>query len=1827
MVQLVAIGLFLFSILNNIPGVIKNFYIVWKSDRFISVDEEGVTKLHYWRETKRSRKSANDFLNFLHDMFAEELFGKKKALLVLAQKGIPFKKKENQSELWSNSDLEEFRVKPWILDNDNMTAKDVLEPYSEPNVRGREWEDVELMTFLCEMYLSGSVIHDIKSQKKNALFFENKKKGSELGSNDKHIGERGVLETNTSNEVLEHSNNQQIKKMLERLSKEYTAYSGAARRRWMLKKCFTKIMPNEKRFAGTIFCPRAEASHNDLPRSFFEVCETRSFIAEALRLMDRGNNTKKVAFSRDFAYKEELLYTILRDNCPAWPPPIDLKLWPQQIQFCDQVRLNLVRMDYLKPNKWSRPAAHEWLSKQNSLDTEVEKMHLKQALWAIIEERKKLKSEQMKHEHLKDGFQKLDEEYHAKELSLKKTLRFLMSEEKINEIEEGQNEWFSTYLLKLFRWFAAKCCLFQRYSSSPARLRKNEDLLNALFKRLGRDFGDVLNAVKVSHYCSSRMAWFRFFAFVFGVLPELASLLFMSVAGVQYILWSGFKVDSDTKGMEEIILATLAINFIYEIDDAVYDHVLPELYKEAHERDRFDITGYWISSETSAILKNCAGNEPSWWSWCCKSDVHSMGEKVSKDSEDSMRRMLKCQPIVFESESESPLASVLFCGMDAHSSKNEGDEQPQSFAQSQQLAVCNADIVFERNAGCEERNKQDMLQPMANLLVKSESIEMMQQQAKQAKISSYKDKQKEMQEREIQQLAEIEKRDPATLGPVFTEFELEQLNMLQRLGKNDEQEMLIKRVTQTLVHLNDHEHKKLEELEEQSSKSMMTESEIKELEYLKERSEGRTEAPKELTKQKPLDQNQPCWSQILKLNADEQKRLKELKYRAGLELTKVKCLLLNRLTRLADAEIHQKWELLQILLKFTPRLSPNELKKLQMLQKPIEYLNNDQEKLLKKLQFRMKTAYLWSLVTLNSRDQRKLQELLLRVTDSLKDDDKKTLKALEERANLKSIHHEGTNELHSVHAETETTENQPNQPKDLTQSKGSPLTPGEKFQLKELQQRAKLLPLSENDLTLLDQLKGLAVEEVHKKYEQLHLRSKYDVIFDDRELQVETISDRVNSRSPDKLKQSEAWPLLNLQEKQLLRELQQRSEQVKLVDENRLALKRLEELQRKVKKGKLSPEKQQELESLRERQADIDEYLHVTKPKPLLPDEETLLMELQVLSDSTKVLNSAELKALHELQLAVRLTDAQKVELCKLQLRQKPKNDMISEVHEKWVNLEKLNKLKESSRRSTVVNEAKELKGQEDQSKLNWPSLNYREHMMLVQLQLRSRLKLTDQEKEELQKLEADKRKVESSSKQRKSSTVSGESLSLGLTPNEASGAKLFFDDQSSKRLKHLQQSDKLYPDLEPVEKKLLAELQQLFESEVQNKIEQIQNLSPAPNTQGRRDLNLQEVKQLPQLPSTVILNDWERKKLEELELRETEWKEMQKLEVGSELDIILPSGVMHEQRLPDVKRLKVTRQVKSELFPDEKRMLVSLLQLAKMELIKKSDALHCLLKLSGYEQKKHLNSWPVLNAREHARLEDLKKLEKIQILPDEQRQELDMLQDILLSEPELSPEDYRKLVKLQQESTKSNKLSNKDAVELEKLQSRAMSAQKLSPTEFKDLLVLREGRRKKKLSKLQFDTLLKLERLDRLEYEAIANSAEGNFKYEMEKHEGWKKCFDAVIEEEKASCPDWNRSCSPFVRAMQMSVSDHWNDIYLAHAYPFLYAQKLNYAFANHFWERFLLLYGKWALHIIVLIILSVSIVGGYRSLAQCHRFAPAGSNMGIFALQVKQHKAMKCF
>ena len=132
------------------------------------------------------------------------------------------------------------------------------------------------------------------------------------------------------------------------------------------------------------------------------------------------------------------------------------------------------------------------------------------------------------------------------------------------------------------------------------------------------DYCDGVDEKEVKRVITGYSAFIRsLLALIFGVFGELASMVMILICGVQYILWSGARVGSETNGVEEIILASLAIVFINEIDDAIYDHALPELYKTAHERDRFHVE-YWVSSEETAEMEH-TDQKPifaklfSWW--------------------------------------------------------------------------------------------------------------------------------------------------------------------------------------------------------------------------------------------------------------------------------------------------------------------------------------------------------------------------------------------------------------------------------------------------------------------------------------------------------------------------------------------------------------------------------------------------------------------------------------------------------------------------------------------------------------------------------------------------------------------------------------------------------------------------------------------------------------------------------------------------------------------------------------------------------------------------------------------------------------------------------------------------------------------------------------------------------------------------------------------------------------------------------------------------------------------------------------------------------------
>jgi hypothetical protein len=912
-VQLTCIALFLFSILNNIPAIAKNIFIIWKSTRFVSEDEEGITKIHYWRECRASRESANGFL-----------------------------------ESFYRNAMDKFK---FDIEDGNMD---------------------EIKAFLCEMFFKGSFLHSYEGPDQN----EKEKLPNEEGA---------ISETPEFSDFLRE---ERMKKMISRENEinrkqyftwEQGQFALAGRRRWMLPKFCIDMLPDNisKKFKmashNKTVARNCDTSQGIIPRNVFEVCETRSFLAEALRMIDIDHNTKPVGTTDDVkSYPKFGCSDRLRRNECKSDEGV-------QVQICDQVRFNLVRLDYLRPSM-VRPSSFRKVEIQNGLEvleaeiTAIEKQAMAEmdcvhaemllakaevyflranlkrdtAMKAVqrasedlrkagskdeIELRQSLHDKEdiatkkgvrlkakenefkqamaikrMKQEasmialdkmkeaayqrqelfqdknmdsnqlaYILEGVKALEEDIkiqlsiakeghktaeemadeaqkvvgecktkaksakanlkevcHAKEIAEKEfhnTIHIARAEasklcvkevkgdiEKAAEgnsitdinansdvlIEKFEENWRSHYQswkdkqlsmasnserimtdakLKTNFWehqlqerkqqcsqtlgptniwrqsyevwrdqppktgfdsysnakgtstywnekmsealkenaetpsaryktltLACKIAQWQKDEAVKAKegakkkLRKTEKAealaemkvsakekalenvqnimsnIEALYKpkssfsqtkiktptksqtesekptkhnaiidliceKLGRDFSDLKTAKLLSDI-PARMLKLRVLATLFGVVPEILTLVMITVTAVPYILWSGFKVDSDTQGMEEIIMATLAVNFIYEIDDAVYDHILPELYKEAHERDKYEIARYWTSSNTTSIFEETVH------------DITNTVEKRGKQKEShaaievekikDLNRLMRCAPLVCE---------------------------------------------------------------------------------------------------------------------------------------------------------------------------------------------------------------------------------------------------------------------------------------------------------------------------------------------------------------------------------------------------------------------------------------------------------------------------------------------------------------------------------------------------------------------------------------------------------------------------------------------------------------------------------------------------------------------------------------------------------------------------------------------------------------------------------------------------------------------------------------------------------------------------------------------------------------------------------------------------------------------------------------------------------------------------------------------------------------------------------------------------------------------------------------------------------------------------
>ncbi len=935
-VQLICIALFLFSILNNIPAIAKNIFIIWTSTRFVSEDEEGITKIHYWRESETSREDVSDFF----DLVYKEAMDKFK---------LNIKNEKDKNET--------------VIKYGNM-------------------ED-ETKAFLCEMFFKGSFLHSHEVDDRNE---KERQPSEEEETLDGNHDFSDFLQEEKKKKLIDKEKDVNRQKYF---MWEQGQYALAGRRRWMMPKFFMNMLPKNILKQIRIISPKSQKTVpcGIIPRNVFEVCETRSFLAEALRLIDIDHNTKPVGTSDEIKSYPNF-------GCSDWLRRNECKSDEGvKVQFCDQVRFNLVRLDYLKPSM-IRPSAFHMVETQKGLEllkaetiaaekhavaevdvinaeTLLAKAELKYLRAKVKRDlakknaqyaREELRSANSKDEinfrqkwkGLEDIATKKDIRLHAKENELKKAVavkrikeesrdiasaklldaayqmsmllsdkRFkntatvlqnaeefkvraknefdsanqafqqtlivtekalnLVTETKLGannamevlkdllvkkeecekaatnakrttnkqaaedsetiskteipmghtqsrdagsggigrsseirdvvpgavlahldkdnfwdnymswrikqhqnhqqkegiieiidtaaewkrtywkqQLEKGKkqletatnsdNDWNQRYQLwrngqeqnlvshhsdskwkweywndevqkrqalktddsdamhsilnstwTIAKWLVDEAMVIKDDAKKSLReaekdeevaemkvvaqkraiaiiekvmneLRsngqKNHDLnissefspqgtaklIDRVCEKLGRDFSDLKTAVLLKDI-PAKMRTLRFLATLFGVVPEILTLVMITVAAIPYILWSGFKVDSDTQGMEEIIMATLAVNFIYEIDDAVYDHILPELYKEAHERDRFELARRWTSSETTAILKDTVQDI----SGTLAKGVHqNEGMKNSNQPEatvddgndvkktEDLKRLMRCAPLVCE---------------------------------------------------------------------------------------------------------------------------------------------------------------------------------------------------------------------------------------------------------------------------------------------------------------------------------------------------------------------------------------------------------------------------------------------------------------------------------------------------------------------------------------------------------------------------------------------------------------------------------------------------------------------------------------------------------------------------------------------------------------------------------------------------------------------------------------------------------------------------------------------------------------------------------------------------------------------------------------------------------------------------------------------------------------------------------------------------------------------------------------------------------------------------------------------------------------------------
>jgi len=108
--------------------------------------------------------------------------------------------------------------------------------------------------------------------------------------------------------------------------------------------------------------------------------------------------------------------------------------------------------------------------------------------------------------------------------------------------------------------------------------------------------------IKTRHSVSGDyLGLFRGLGFVLCTVAEAVVWLAVLLVGVQYIMWSGTRGDSDTAKAASILMATLTFTWIMNVDEKVYQHVLPKRFKEKLAEVKFQVKPFQLSEAGNNI--------------------------------------------------------------------------------------------------------------------------------------------------------------------------------------------------------------------------------------------------------------------------------------------------------------------------------------------------------------------------------------------------------------------------------------------------------------------------------------------------------------------------------------------------------------------------------------------------------------------------------------------------------------------------------------------------------------------------------------------------------------------------------------------------------------------------------------------------------------------------------------------------------------------------------------------------------------------------------------------------------------------------------------------------------------------------------------------------------------------------------------------------------------------------------------------------------------------------------------------------------------------------